>query len=68
MTAEVIELELPADLGRRLRRKFVADGQSLESFVVSVLEELARDSARIERAEEELLAERLRSLGYLSRD
>ena len=65
---EFIELKLPADLCQRLRRKFVADGQSLESFVVSVLEELARDSARIERAEEELLAERLRSLGYLSRD
>ena len=65
---EFIELKLPADLCQRLRRKFVADGQSLESFVVSVLEELAQDSARIEREEEELLAERLRSLGYLSRD
>ena len=65
---EVIELELPAELCEKLRRKFVADGRSLESFVVSVLEELAAGSTRIGRAEEELLAERLRSLGYLSRD
>ena len=65
---DTIELELPADLGERLRRKFLGDGQSLEGFVVSVLEELVEGSAEIEQAEEQLLAERLRSLGYLSRD
>lgn len=67
---EMIELKLPADLCRRVRQKFLGaeSAASLESFVATVLEELVEDTTAIDLREEELLAERLRSLGYLSRD
>ncbi len=67
---EMTDLKLPADLCRRVQRRFLAaeSAGNLESFVVAVLEELVEDSAAIDRQEDELLAERLRSLGYLSRD
>ncbi len=67
---ETIEIKLPADLCRRVQQTFLEaeSERNLESFVIAVLEELVEDWAEMDRREEEILAERLRSLGYLSKD
>ena len=65
-----IELKLPDELCAKLEERFLdgGSGRTLEDLVVLVLEELAADTGDVERREEELLEERLQSLGYLSKD
>lgn len=60
------EIRLPGELCAAAEKKFASRFGSLEELLVCVLRELLRDdAARLERAEQQLLDERLRELGYL---
>lgn len=60
------EIRLPADLCAAAEKKFVQSFASVEELLVFVLRELARDDAsQCDQAEQKLVEERLRELGYL---
>jgi len=63
---EFVELKLPAELCHQVETRVLPGaGKSLEGLVVALLEELSRDSAVLDGAEDSLLEQRLRDLGYL---
>lgn len=63
---DVRNVELPADLCARAEKKFVQTFGSVEELLTFVLRDLLRDEAdRLDLAEQQLVEERLRELGYL---
>jgi hypothetical protein len=66
MSDRMREVKLPADLCQNAERRFGARFGSLEQFLVFVLQELLRDdAAQMDRAEQRIIEERLRDLGYI---
>jgi hypothetical protein len=60
------DLRLPLGLCQAVEHKFAARFGSLEQFMVFVLQELVRDdAAQIDRAEQRVIEERLKDLGYI---
>ena len=63
---ETRELRLPLDLCQTAERKFAERFGSLEEFLVFVMTELVRDdAAQMDQAEERVIEERLKDLGYI---
>lgn len=59
-------IELPADLCAEAEKKFGQAFGSVQELLVSVLHELLRnDALAADQAEQRLVEERLRELGYL---
>jgi len=59
-------VRLPADLCDTAEKKFGQKFGSLEDFLAFVLRDLTRDEARkFDEAEQRLVEQRLRELGYL---
>jgi hypothetical protein len=63
---ELREVRLPADLCLWAEKQFSPRFASVEELLVFVLRELQRnDAARFDEAEERLIEDRLRDLGYI---
>jgi len=63
---ELREVRLPVDLCQTAERKFQQKFATLEELLIFVLRELTRDEAlQADQAEQRLVEERLRELGYL---
>lgn len=63
---ETREVRLPADLCLAAEKKFGQTFGSIDDLLAFVLRELLRDdSARFDQAEERMIEDRLRDLGYL---
>lgn len=66
MTEMMRELRLPADLCDAAEKKFGQKFGTLEELVTFILRDLLRDDAvRADEAEQRLVEDRLRELGYL---
>ena len=66
MPSDVREVRLPEDLCDPAENNFAARYGSLEEFLVFVLRELVRDdAAQMDQAEQRLIEQRLRDLGYI---
>jgi hypothetical protein len=60
------EVQLPAELCKTAEERFGARFGSLEQFLTFVLQELLRDdAAQMDQAEQRIIEERLKDLGYL---
>ncbi len=63
---ETRELRLPADLCDAAEKKFEHEFETLEELLTFILRDLLRDDAvHANEAEQRLVEERLRELGYL---
>lgn len=63
---ETRDVRLPADLCAATEKRFGGTFANLEELLVFVLRELSRDQAsQLDQAEQRLVEERLRELGYL---
>ena len=66
MTAEFRHLQLPEDLCAAAELQYARHFGSVEELLCFVLRELLRDdSARLNAAEERVIEQRLRDLGYV---
>ncbi len=66
MTIETCQLRLPAELCAAAEQRFGHDFESLEALLEFILRELLRDEAlQVDQAEQRLVEERLRDLGYM---
>ena len=66
MTAEFREVRLPEDLCAAAELQYGSQFGSLDELVTFVLQEVLRDdSARLNAAEERVIEQRLRDLGYV---
>ena len=66
MSNDLRDVRLPADLCDEAERRFAARFGNLEQFFTFLLRELLRDeAAKMDEAEQRVLEERLRDLGYL---
>jgi hypothetical protein len=64
--SELRELRLPVELCAQAEKKFSAKFASLEELLTFVLQELLReDSSQADEAEQKIVEERLRELGYI---
>jgi hypothetical protein len=60
------EVQLPAELCKTAEERFGARFGSLEQFLTFVLQELLRDdAAQMDQAEQRIIEERLKDLGYI---
>jgi hypothetical protein len=63
---EVRQVQLPADLCAAAEKKFAGRFSSLEELLIFVLKDLSADDAsQADRAEQHIIEERLRELGYI---
>lgn len=63
---ELREVRLPSDLCETAEKKFQRKFATLEELLIFVLRDLTRDEAlQADQAEQRLVEERLRELGYL---
>jgi hypothetical protein len=63
---ELRELRLPAELCKSAEQRFGARFGGLEQFLTFVLQELLRDdAAQMDQAEQRIIEERLKDLGYI---
>jgi hypothetical protein len=63
---EMRDVRLPADLCASAEKKFGQTFANLEELLIFILRDLSRDDAsHFDRAEQRLVEERLRELGYL---
>jgi hypothetical protein len=63
---EMREVRLPAELCAAAEKKFAARFSSLEELLIFVLSDLSADDAsQADRAEQHIIEERLRELGYI---
>jgi len=66
MPIDLREVRLPENLCTAAERKFREKFSSLEDLLVFVLEDLLReDASKLDQAEERIIEERLKELGYL---
>jgi len=64
--SETREMRLPADLCAAAEKKFGSAFGSVEELVAFVLQELIRgDTAELDQADQAVVEQRLRDLGYL---
>jgi hypothetical protein len=64
--SESREIRLPADLYAAAEEKFGGIFRSMDQLVIFLLQELIRrDTADLDRADQALVEERLRDLGYI---
>ena len=60
------EIRLPADLCAAAEQKFAGSFRSLDELVAFLLEELIRkDTINLDRADQAVVEDRLRDLGYI---
>lgn len=60
------DVQLPAELCVAVEKKFAGRFSSLEEFLIFVLKDLSADDAsQADRAEQHVIEERLRELGYI---
>jgi len=63
---EMREVRLPAELCATAEKKFAGRFNSLEELLIFVLSDLSADDAsQADRAEQHIIEERLRELGYI---
>jgi hypothetical protein len=63
---ETRELRLPAELCDGVEKKFSTKFKSLDELLIFVLQELSHDDAtRADEAEQHVIEQRLRELGYI---
>lgn len=66
MTEEFRSIKLPSSLCETAEQRFGTRFGSVEQFITHVLKELLReDAAQMDQAEQRIIEERLRDLGYL---
>jgi hypothetical protein len=66
MSSEVRDIRLPAELCNDAERCFAARFASVEDLLVFVLQELLRDqAAQMDQAEQRVIEQRLKDLGYI---
>jgi hypothetical protein len=66
MAEQQRELRIPEDLCVRVEEKFGSRFGNVQDLICLVLRELLRDDAlRMDQAEEQIIEERLRDLGYI---
>ena len=66
MSSDVREVRLPEELCNDAEYRFGARFGSLEDFLVFVLQELLRDEAKeMDQAEQRIIEQRLKDLGYI---
>ena len=66
MASDLRDLRLPADLCQDAEQRFAARFGSLEQLLIFLLREVLRDDAApMDQAEQRLIEQRLRDLGYL---
>jgi hypothetical protein len=66
MSDAIREVRLPADLCQAAEQRYGARFGSLEQFLSHVLQEVTRDDAiRMDQAEQRIIEERLKDLGYI---
>ena len=66
MSSDLREVRLPAELCREAEQRFAARFGGLEQLLTSLLRELLRDdAAQMDEAEQRIIEERLRDLGYI---
>lgn len=58
-------VQLPEHLCAEAEKRWGGRFASLESLLTSLLQELSRDETQLDRAEEKIIEQRLRDLGYL---
>ena len=64
--SEMREVRLPAELCAAAEKKFAKKFASVEELLTFVLQDLSRDEAlQLDRAEQRIIEERLRELGYI---
>jgi hypothetical protein len=64
--SEMRDIQLPADLCSAAEDKFSRTFASLEELLIFILRDLVRDqSVKLDQAEQQLVQERLKALGYL---
>jgi hypothetical protein len=63
---EMRELRLPADLCESAEKKFAQRFGTVEELLIFILRDLlCDDAARFDQAEQKLIEDRLRDLGYI---
>lgn len=66
MTEEMREVRLPADLCAAAEKRFDKTFANIEELLAAVLRDLASDDvSTLDQAEQRLVEQRLRELGYL---
>ncbi len=66
MTGDLRNLQLPSNLCERAEQRFGAHFGSVEELLTFVLQQLLRnDATQMDQAEQRILEERLRDLGYI---
>ncbi len=66
MSSELREVRLPAELCNEAERHFAGRFADVEQLLTFLLSELLRDdAAKMDQAEQRILEERLRDLGYI---
>ena len=64
--SEMREVSLPAELCEAAEKKFAQKFSSLEELLTFILREVLRDeTSKLDRAEQRIIEERLRELGYI---
>jgi hypothetical protein len=64
--SEFCEMRVPADLCSAAEKKFGGAVRSVDELVIFVLQELiSRDTSDMDRADQAVVEERLRDLGYI---
>jgi hypothetical protein len=63
---EMREVSLPSELCATVEKKFAKKFGNVEELLTFVLQDLSRDGAlQLDRAEQRIIEERLRELGYI---
>jgi hypothetical protein len=66
MSSDLRDVRLPAELCSDAERRFAARFGNLEQLLIFLLRELLRDdAAQMDQAEQRIIEERLRDLGYI---
>jgi hypothetical protein len=66
MPDQIREVRLPSELCQAAEQKFGARFGNIEAFLTFVLQELVRDdAAQMDQAEQRVIEERLKDLGYI---
>ena len=63
--SQMKEVRLPADLCEAAEKKFSARFSGIEEMLTFVLQELLLDETQLDLAEQQVIEQRLRELGYI---